>query len=55
MKEEVEESLGIERRIKMSLVIHELSLLRDVDAEADVDEVIKLFEDGLKMDYSRHV
>jgi hypothetical protein len=51
MKEEVEESLEIERR-KMNLVIHGL---KDEDAEADVDEVIKLFEDGLKMDYLRHV
>jgi hypothetical protein len=51
MKEEVEESLEIERR-KMNLIIHGL---KDDDAEADVDEVIKLFEDGLKMDYSRHV
>jgi hypothetical protein len=51
MKEEVEERLEMERR-KMNLVIHGL---RDEDAEAYVVEVIKLFEDGLKMDYSRHV
>jgi hypothetical protein len=51
MKEEVEESLEIDRR-KMNLVIHGL---KDEDAEADVDQVIKLFEEGLKMDYLRHV
>jgi hypothetical protein len=51
MKEEVKESLEIERR-KMNLVIHGL---KDEDAEADVDQVIKLFEEGLKMDYLRHV
>lgn len=51
MKVEVEESLEIERR-KMNLIIHGL---RDVDVEADIEEVTKLFEDGLKMDFSRHV
>jgi hypothetical protein len=51
MKDGVEESLEIQRR-KMNLLIHGL---KDEDAEADVDEVIKLFEDGLKMDYLRHV
>jgi hypothetical protein len=51
MKEDVEESLEKERR-KMNLVIYGL---KDEDGEAYVDEVNKLFEDGLKMDYLRHV
>lgn len=51
MKEEMEENLEIERR-KMNIIIHGL---QDKDAEADVEEVIKLLEEGLHLDYSRHV
>jgi hypothetical protein len=51
MKEEMEENLEIERR-KMNIIIHGLT---DKDGEDDVGEVIKLMEEGLKLDYSRHV
>jgi hypothetical protein len=51
MKEEMEENLEIERR-KLNIIVHGL---QDRDGEADVEEVIKLLEDGLKLDYSRHV
>lgn len=51
LKDEMEESLEIECR-KMNLVIHGL---KDENGEVDVEEVIKLFDIGLKMDYERHV
>lgn len=51
MKEEMEENLEIERR-KMNIIIHGL---QDKDGEADVEEVMKLLDEGLHLDYSRHV
>lgn len=51
MKDDLEESLEIERR-RINIIIHGL---KDDDAFEDVDAVMELFANGLKMDYDRHV
>jgi hypothetical protein len=51
VKEDVEESMEIERR-KQNLIIHGIP---DEDAEKDVEMVIAMFGEGLKMDFERHV
>jgi hypothetical protein len=51
MKDDVEESLEIERR-RSNIIIHGL---KDENATEDVDEVMDLFANGLKMDFHRHV
>lgn len=51
VKEDVEESLEIERR-KCNLIIHGVP---EADAEQDVEAVIEVFGQGLKLDFGRHV
>jgi hypothetical protein len=51
VKEDVEESTEIERR-RQNLIIHGIP---DEDAEKDVEMMIAMFGEGLKMDFERHV
>jgi hypothetical protein len=51
VREDVEESMERERR-KLNLIIHGIG---DEDAEKDVEMVMNIFGEGLKMDFGRHV
>lgn len=51
VKDDFEESLEIERR-KNNLVVHGVP---ESDAEQDVKKILELFDDGLHMDFNRHV
>ena len=51
VKEDISESLEIEKR-KKNIVIHGLP---EVDSERDVEAVMEILEEGLRLDGSRHI
>jgi hypothetical protein len=51
VREDVEESMEIERR-KLNLIIHGIG---NEDAEKDVEMVMAIFGEGLKVNFERHV